>query len=119
PGLADEPQHELMGRITQRLLDTLEIPWRPFPEEPGKLDAALEEADASMRERQLPFAFVVRKNTISPCALEPRPKAVAVKAQERLLPFDSPGERLTRTGAIERVLAACTDGDAIVGTTGK
>ena len=40
-------------------------------------------------------------------------------AQERLLPFDAPGERLTRTEAIERVLAACTDDDAIVGTTGK
>lgn len=119
PGLADEPQHELMGRITQRLLDTLEIPWLPFPEELEKLDAALEAADSSMRERQLPFAFVVRKDTIAPCALQPRPKAVAMKARERLLPFDSPGERLTRTGVIERVLAACSDDVAIVGTTGK
>src|SRR5439155_25564935 len=58
-------------------------------------------------------------DTIAPCALEPRPKAVAGKAQEQLLPFDSPGERLTRTEAIERVLAACAPDDAIVGTTGK
>jgi phosphonopyruvate decarboxylase len=119
PGLADEPQHELMGRITQRLLDTLEIPWLPFPDEPEKLDAALDEADASMRGRQLPFAFVVRKDTIEPCALQPQTRSVAVKTIERILPFDSPGERLTRTGAIERVLAACSDDDAIVGTTGK
>lgn len=119
PGLKDEPQHELMGRITHRLLETLEIPWAPFPETPEKLDTALEAAHASMRERQLPFAFVVRKDAITPCRLEPRPKAVAVKAEERLRPFDSPGERLTRTGAIERVLAACDASDAIVGTTGK
>ncbi len=119
PGLADEPQHELMGRITQRLLDTLEIPWQQFPEEAGEMDAALDRADSSMRERQLPFAFVLRKDTIAPCALQPQRQSGAVKAIERLLPFDSPQDRLTRTGAIERILHACSDDDAIVGTTGK
>jgi phosphonopyruvate decarboxylase len=119
PGLADEPQHELMGRITQRLLDTLEIPWLPFPGEPAKMDAALEQADSSMRERQLPFAFVLRKDTIAPCPLQPRGKAIPVKARERPLPFDSPKDRLTRTGAIEHVLRSCTDDDAVVATTGK
>ena len=119
PGLADEPQHELMGRITHRLLDTLDIPWLPFPEEPGKMGAGLDEADASMRERQLPFAFILRKDTIAPCALEPQPSIVAKQAHERLLPFNSPKDRLTRTGAIEHILHSCTDGDAIVATTGK
>ncbi|MFP6698732.1 MAG: thiamine pyrophosphate-binding protein, partial [Alphaproteobacteria bacterium] len=31
PGLADEPQHELMGQITPALLDTLRIPHMAFP----------------------------------------------------------------------------------------
>ena len=119
PGLADEPQHELMGRITQRLLDTLEIPWLLFPHEPAQLDAALAQADASMRERQLPFAFVLQKDTIAPCELEPRARTVAMKAHERLLPFDSPRDRLTRTEAIEHILRTCADDDAIVATTGK
>jgi phosphonopyruvate decarboxylase len=119
PGLADEPQHELMGRITQPLLDTLEIPWLPFPEEAAGIDAAFEQADSSMRERQLPFAFVLRKGTIAPCALQPRERRAASAARERILPFDSPEERLTRTGAIEHVLRSCGDDDAIVATTGK
>ncbi len=34
PGLKDEPQHELMGRITQRLLDVIEVPHRRFPDQP-------------------------------------------------------------------------------------
>lgn len=119
PGLADEPQHELMGRITQRLLETLEIPWRLFPDEPENLDGALDEAVASMRERQLPFAFVMRKDTIAPCALQPQSRRLVVKSGERLLPFEAPDERLTRTEAIECVLGFCSDADAIVGTTGK
>ena len=31
PGKPDEPQHELMGQITHQLLDTMRIPWMPFP----------------------------------------------------------------------------------------
>lgn len=119
PGLADEPQHELMGRITHRLLDTMEIPWLPFPELPEKMDAALDQADASMRERQLPFAMVLRKDTIAPCPLQPRAAACAVKAYERLLPFHAPEDRLTRTAAIEHILRACKDDDAVIATTGK
>src|SRR5437764_11320504 len=30
-GRPDEPQHQLMGQITPRLLDLLEIPWELFP----------------------------------------------------------------------------------------
>lgn len=119
PGLGDEPQHELMGRITHRLLDTLEIPWLPFPEEPEKVDAALGEADASMRERQLPFAMVLRKDTFAQCPLQPRASTGAVKAHERLLPFNSPKDRLTRTEAIEHILRTCNDDDALIATAGK
>ena len=31
PGVKDEPQHEQMGRIMHQMLETLEIPWLPFP----------------------------------------------------------------------------------------
>ena len=33
PGSRDEPQHELMGKITGDLFDLMEIPWEPFPAE--------------------------------------------------------------------------------------
>ncbi len=35
PGLKDEPQHELMGRITQSLLDTMEVAHAPLPDRCG------------------------------------------------------------------------------------
>src|SRR5579875_3435671 len=48
PGLKDEPQHELMGRITQALLTTMELEHRPFPTDAAELAPALEAAQESM-----------------------------------------------------------------------
>ena len=46
PGLKDEPQHELMGQITARLLETLRITHRPFPSEASACRRAIAEATA-------------------------------------------------------------------------
>ena len=43
PGQPDEPQHEQMGEITHRLLETMDIPWREFPREADEIDAAIAE----------------------------------------------------------------------------
>src|SRR6201747_3181055 len=43
PGLKDEPQHELMGRITQKLLDVIEVPHRRFPDDPDALASVMQE----------------------------------------------------------------------------
>src|SRR4029077_17601590 len=42
PGVADEPQHALMGPITPALLDTMEIRWELFPSEPDAVGPALD-----------------------------------------------------------------------------
>ena len=44
PGRRDEPQHELMGRITGGLFDLMEIPWEPFPTAERDIGPALERA---------------------------------------------------------------------------
>jgi phosphonopyruvate decarboxylase len=41
PGLADEPQHELMGQVTGQMLDTLQIPWDWFPRSADEVEGAL------------------------------------------------------------------------------
>ena len=53
-GPADEPQHELMGRITQPLLDLMEIPWEEVPEEEDRLPAVLDRALVHMRAARTP-----------------------------------------------------------------
>ncbi len=119
PGLTDEPQHELMGQITHDLLDALKIPWLPFPETDEAIATTIEEADAYMNEHKLPFALVLRKGTVAPSPLKNQPNPTPVDTCEKLHDFDRPQDRLTRTQAIEQILASGSDTDAIVATTGK
>ena len=66
PELQDEPQHELMGEITGSLLDIMKVKWDYFPEDPGELEGALNRAEKYMSTAQLPFAFVMRKDSVAP-----------------------------------------------------
>jgi phosphonopyruvate decarboxylase len=64
PGIPDEPQHELMGRITTQMLDLMEIKWEylstDFEQAKKQLMLAL-----SCIERDQTFFFVVKKNTFA------------------------------------------------------
>jgi phosphonopyruvate decarboxylase len=72
PGLPDEPQHELMGQITGRLLDELQIPWDWFPRNPDEVEGALTVAVWNMERSGLPYAFVMRKGSVDTAALQSR-----------------------------------------------
>jgi len=116
PGAPDEPQHEQMGTITHRLLETMDIPWRAFPEEESEIEAAIAEAEASIRERQRPFAFVMRNGAVAPHALTNHEKTGIIGARPEYFPT---GGKVTRTEAIEASLEALTGKEVIVATTGK
>ena len=66
PGLKDEPQHELMGKITGSLLETLNIPWEYFPDHTSKIDEVLNRASAYMAEKNLPYALLMKKGSVKP-----------------------------------------------------
>lgn len=70
PGVADEPQHALMGPITPALLDTMEVAWEPFPRDPEAIEPALERAVAHMDETGRPYALVMHKGSVAPYPLE-------------------------------------------------
>lgn len=68
PGIPDEPQHELMGRITTQLLDVMGITWQYLAENINDLYDQLEIANATLLSGKS-FFFVVRKDTFGPEAL--------------------------------------------------
>lgn len=70
PGVADEPQHALMGPITPAMLDTMEIPWELFPTEAGAIGPALDRAMAHMDETGRPYALVMQKGSVAAYPLE-------------------------------------------------
>ncbi len=119
PGRPDEPQHALMGQITHRLLETLQIPWLPFPAEESRIASALAQADASMQERQLPFALVMSEDSVAACELRApaptRPVTAEVSGRFCL----EPAGRMIRTEALQAILECLAGDEAVIATTGK
>jgi phosphonopyruvate decarboxylase len=119
PEVKDEPQHEQMGRIMHRLLEALEIPWLPFPATEPEIAKTIAQAEASMEQRQRPFALVMQKGSVAPHALSGRLEPESIKTDLRQNLLANRNERPTRTAAIELILEALAGDEAIIATTGK
>lgn len=119
PGLADEPQHELMGQITGRLLDELQIPWDWFPRRADQVEGALTVANWQMERSGLPYALVMRKGSVEKSVLKTRWEP---RARPESFPdegFRAGEAGLTRQQALEAVVAHTPEADSVViGTTG-
>ena len=122
PGIADEPQHALMGPITPAMLETMQIPWELFPTEAGQIDAALERATKHMDETGRPYALVMQKGSVANYALS---NAAGVGRKSRRTPailhprLYSPEARPSREQAL-RVVVAHTppESNAVLASTG-
>jgi phosphonopyruvate decarboxylase len=119
PEVKDEPQHEQMGRVMHRLLETLEIPWLPFPASEAEIAHTMAQVEASMEQRERPFALVMQKGSVASHVLSRRlePESIKTDLQQDLSVKQN--ERLTRTAAIELILDALACDEAIIATTGK
>ncbi len=119
PGMPDEPQHALMGRITGPLFDVLQVAWEPFPAEAQAVAPALDRALAHMQRERRPYAFLMRKGSVAPSPL------LAQTAFRPCLPAREPrrhtraAARPTRSEAL-RTLADLTPPDktVLIATTG-
>jgi phosphonopyruvate decarboxylase len=117
PGEPDEPQHEVMGRITHELLSLMGLERRPFPNEDALVAPRLAEAVQSMETTGLPFAFVMAKGDMADSALDQ--PARSLPEPGRRDDFMTGGARPTRVQALERFLSLTDDATAVVATTGK
>jgi phosphonopyruvate decarboxylase len=120
-GVADEPQHELMGTITERLFDTMGIPWASFPREVAAVAPSLDRAEQYMQANSLPYALIMHKDTCErfPLAASTMPVAQAKVAVIGRGHLRSRTQRATRRAALECVLAASDDPRTVViATTG-
>jgi phosphonopyruvate decarboxylase len=119
PGRPDEPQHVLMGQITHRLLETMQIPWLPFPTEESQIASTMAQVEASMNERLLPFALVMSEDSVAGHELRSQVQARRVDSQvSQQLRHESP-QRMIRTEALQAILESLTGNEAIIATTGK
>ncbi|HTH61876.1 MAG TPA: phosphonopyruvate decarboxylase [Paraburkholderia sp.] len=121
PGVADEPQHALMGPITPAMLDTMEIPWETFPTEADAIGPALDRATAHMDATGRPYALVMQKGSVAPYELKdggaPAQRAhVAPRVQFRGV---AANELTTRHDALQKVIAHTPlDSTVVLASTG-
>jgi len=119
PGLQDEPQHELMGQITGRILDELQIPWVWFPRRADEVDGVLTVANWQMERTGLPYALIMRKGSVENARLKSQWLPTS-----RPEPFPADGFRtgeadLSRCEALEQVVGHTpVDESVVIGTTG-
>ncbi|HWM65251.1 MAG TPA: phosphonopyruvate decarboxylase [Steroidobacteraceae bacterium] len=123
PGVPDEPQHALMGPITPKMLETMEIPWELFPSEIHAIGPALDRATAYMDETGRPYALVMQKGTVAPYALQADAGMAArssSKARASLEPLRlAAAARASRQDALKEVVARTPTGStAVLASTG-
>jgi phosphonopyruvate decarboxylase len=117
PGLADEPQHKVMGEITQNLLSTIRVAHAPFPTTPEELSAAMGSAAEHMFGADRVYALVMAKGSLRDEALDvppPRPLPRGERAE-----IADAGDLPTRFALLSSLLATIGDDAAIIATTGK
>lgn len=117
PGVKDEPQHALMGRIMHELLSVISVSHRAFPHESADIATALDEARAAMSSERLPFALVLEHGTVADEALRALP--AASQAPGHCMDLTEGGERPSRAAAIEQFLDQAPREAAVIATTGK
>jgi phosphonopyruvate decarboxylase len=117
PGIKDEPQHELMGAVTQDLLSLIKVANAPFPNAIEAIGPAFSHAVSVMEDAQLPFGWVMRKGDVAETALNQAPLPVRPKGERHT--EDGAGPPPTRAEALEQFLSMVGDEAAVIATTGK
>ena len=117
PGLADEPQHELMGEITAALLDMMHLDHAPFPDDEAALAPCLAAAAQIMDATGLPYGLIMQKGSVRDDGLDQRPADTPPPGARHAL--TAGGALPTRTAILERFLDDVPDDAAVIATTGK
>ena len=120
PGVKDEPQHELMGQITEELFNTMQIPSETFPSETKEIIPALQRAEKFMSKESRPYAFIMKKGSVAPQKLDKKMiKDIAKSETEIRSLFDEKLTRLDRNTVLRHIINhASVDDSILIATTG-
>ena len=119
PELNDEPQHRLMGAITDKLFELMQIPWEIFPDRETDIGPALRRAMDYMRAEYRPYAFIMKKGSVAPHALDGA-GIPAPREQGNISGLTPGGETpSSRTEALTRIIDNTpVENTVVIATTG-
>ncbi|KIL37051.1 3-phosphonopyruvate decarboxylase [Cohnella kolymensis] len=116
PGISDEPQHELMGRITEKLLDLMQVKWIYLSSDLKTAKRQLLLA-AKYVDRNQPFFFVVRKGTFEQEPL--KEQEFSLRANRQKAVKQTIDELPTRHQALKVIDSWKDSKTVLLATTGK
>ena len=104
PGVKDEPQHVKQGRISEELLQTMEIDYAVLSGDMAEAEEQLNKAFEVMRKTNAPYALLVKKGIFDKYKLQTK--------------VENP-YTINREAVIEWMLQKMEDEAVVVSTTGK
>jgi phosphonopyruvate decarboxylase len=110
-----------MGRITQQMLDLMDIPWSLFPAVGPEIGPVLDKACAHMKRERRPYALVMRKGSVADTApTSPGPDAVPTAFLHDSTPHKDGHvmARATRRQMLSAVQMALRPNDVVIASTG-
>ncbi len=117
PGLADEPQHELMGQITHSMLDVMQIPHAPFPSEQATIEPTLRDAEARIETTYLPYALTMAKGSVRDTSAAPA--TLQTPSFGTVHEWTDGNVYPSRYATLEQLVDVAPDAAAMIATTGK
>ncbi len=116
PGVPDEPQHELMGRITAQLLELMNVEWQYPSKDLEEARKQLVQAHEQIA-RNRPFFFIVKKGTFDP---EPLQKQQISLHSNQFIQHAHQEDQMPARYEALAVINAVKDEDTVqLATTGK
>lgn len=116
PGIADEPQHELMGTITEKMLDLMEVKWEYLSADFTESKEQLQRADNYIKENRT-FFFVVKKGTFD--KVELKDQNLKSVTNELLINNSKPDTFPLRLNVLETLNKIKSNDTVLLATTGK
>jgi phosphonopyruvate decarboxylase len=109
PGVKDEPQHDLMGVITDKMLETMHIEYAFLSADESDAVKQLESADKFINEGKS-FFFIVKKDTFSKVELNHKSGSTADTKSGTVLCQKTEMLRAVKKGAGDKSLYLATTG---------
>jgi phosphonopyruvate decarboxylase len=104
PGIYDEPQHIKQGKVTLRLLKSMDISYEILSDDENEVSKQTDTCFDFLSKKNSPYALVVKKDTFAPYSLR------NVKTEESGL--------MSREEAIEEIVKASDKKEIFFSTTG-
>ncbi|MDA1196495.1 MAG: phosphonopyruvate decarboxylase [Nanoarchaeota archaeon] len=84
PGVSDEPQHVKQGKVTSAVFDAMGISYAVLPEDIKEAQACLDTAFLVIKEKQMPYAILVRNGTFDAYSNIANPSEHSLSREEAL-----------------------------------